>query len=73
MGQKAFIFLPWSFFSSNFFDHITKDASFLHFKLGVIVSLGTSGLPPFQNTPHIITVDLLQAIDFLHTNMANLP
>jgi hypothetical protein len=32
-GQKVFIFLPWSFFFVNFFDHITKDASILHLKL----------------------------------------
>ncbi len=31
-GQRALIFLPWSFFSSKNFNHITKDASVLHLK-----------------------------------------
>jgi hypothetical protein len=33
-GQRAFVFLPWSLFSSKSFDHITKDANVLHLKLG---------------------------------------
>jgi hypothetical protein len=39
----------------------------------VAIGLATSWLPPLQNTPPITMVDLLQAIDFWHKNMVNLP
>jgi hypothetical protein len=32
----------------------------------VVVGLVTSQLPPLQDTPPIIMVDLLQPVDFLH-------
>ncbi len=32
--QKAIIFLPWSFSLSKSFNHITKDTSIFHLKLG---------------------------------------
>ncbi len=35
--------------------------------------LVTSRLPPFQDTPPIVTIDLLQVVDFWHINMVNLP
>jgi hypothetical protein len=55
----------WFFFSSKSFNHIAKDASILHLKLGGSHRLKiTSQLPPLQNTPLITTVDLLQAVDF---------
>jgi hypothetical protein len=38
-----------------------------------IVNVVTSQLPPLENTPPITMVDLLQAVSFLHINMANLP
>jgi hypothetical protein len=33
-GQRAFIFIPWSLFFVNFFNHITKDVSVFHVNLG---------------------------------------
>jgi hypothetical protein len=39
----------------------------------IVVGLVISQLPPFQNTPPITTTDLLQAINFLHVNMTNVP
>jgi hypothetical protein len=38
----------------------------------IVVSSTTSQLSPLQDTPPIATADLLQAIDFLHENIANL-
>jgi hypothetical protein len=42
--------------------------------LGQAIAIGlvTSWIPPLQNTPPITTVNLLQAVDFWHVNMANL-
>jgi len=39
----------------------------------IAIDLATSWLPPLQNTPPITMADLLQAIDFWHINMADLP
>ncbi len=39
----------------------------------IVVGLAISRFPPLQNTPPITTVNLLQAVGFLHTIMANLP
>jgi len=39
----------------------------------IIVGLITSQLPPLQDTPPITTVNLLQAVNFWHVNMADLP
>jgi hypothetical protein len=71
-AKRAFIFLLWSPFFINCFYHITKDASVFHLKSGGIVGLATSQLPPLQNTSPITTTHLLQVVDFLHINMADL-
>jgi hypothetical protein len=39
----------------------------------VTINLATSQLPPHQDAPPITTTDLLQAVSFLHINMAGLP
>jgi hypothetical protein len=39
----------------------------------VVIGLAMSRLSPLQNTPPITIIDLLQAINFLHINMADLP
>jgi hypothetical protein len=39
----------------------------------IAIGVATSQLPPLQNTLLITMIDLLQAIDFWHVNMADLP
>jgi hypothetical protein len=39
----------------------------------IVVGLSISRLPPLQDTSPIIMVDLLQAINFEHVDMVNLP
>jgi len=39
----------------------------------IAISLAISRLPPFQDTPPITMADLLQAVDFWHVNMIDLP
>jgi hypothetical protein len=56
-GQRALIFLLWSFFSINFFDHITKDVNIFHLNSGGNYRFNYSQLPPFHNTPPITTAD----------------
>jgi hypothetical protein len=69
---------PSSFYLGHFslsksFNHIPKDANIHHLKLGCRCRLSYFSTSTFQDAPPITTADLLQAINFLHINMANLP
>jgi len=39
----------------------------------ITIGLTTSRLPPLQNTPLMIIIDLLQVVGYWHINMADLP
>ncbi len=59
---SSFFYLGY-FSSSKNLNHITKNASILHLKLG---NYYKPNLPALQNTPPITTADLLQVVNFWH-------
>jgi hypothetical protein len=55
-----------NFFSSKKFNHIARLQAFSILSWAIDVNLFTSQLPPLEETPPIITIDLLQMIDSWH-------
>jgi hypothetical protein len=73
-GPEVTHYLGHFFFSSKSLITLERmQVSFILSRVIVVDLATTSWLSPLQDTPPITTADLLQAIDFWHVNMTDLP
>jgi hypothetical protein len=66
--------LPWSlFFLQKVSITLERMQVFFILSQAIVIDLAISWLSPLKDTPPITTTDLLQAIDFWHINLTDLP
>jgi hypothetical protein len=71
-GQKVFIFTLVTFFRKKTSMTLQRMQTSSILSQVIVVNLVTSQLPPLQDTPPIIAVDILKVVKFWQVNMTDL-